>query len=113
MPVEQRGVVEMHGDNVMNDSEITLRCALAMGYSPVSDGDPPLTIAIEIEGTRCTIPYNPLQDNAQAMELVKRFRLNIDSASRGNIWRVTAPTYEHYFFNEDLNRAACECVANA
>jgi hypothetical protein len=58
-------------------------------------------------------PYNPLHDDAQAMALVKRFKLNIAQLS-GDQCQVFSPLDAGHILqadSKDLNRAVCECVA--
>ena len=93
----------------MTDQEITKLCAGAMGitlrYS--AQGEPYFS-----EGD-----YRPLQDDAQAMALVKTFYLDIYYLMPFNdgdpwSWRVRG-TIEGWEKTEgqDLNRCICECVA--
>ena len=111
----------------MTDLEITRLCAEAMD----------LTVVMQLGEWRFPRTqseyslYDPLHDDAQAMALVKRFRLSIeaspltDEAWSENQNRMTnPPSYSvsrcpgawslHYLYNcvsPDLNRAICECVA--
>ena len=59
------------------------------------------------------VRYDPLTDDAQAMALVKRFRLEIAWNPAG--WAVNTWTDleipDAYAVSDDLNRAICECVA--
>jgi len=88
----------------MTDLELTRLCAEAMGLS------------VELEtrsgAHRWRDEYNhtyaPLQDDAQAMALVKKFRLQIDPHSEQ--WNVASLT-GYASLTENLNRAICECVA--
>ena len=91
----------------MNDLEITKLCAEALLPNVWAHGE-----------------WNPLHDDAQAMALVKEFRLNI-----GEYWRSTKFSSEVVGWqveinsrpfqtlpdctakHSDLNRAICECVA--
>ena len=86
----------------MTDLLIIRRCAEAMKDESAA--------ALEFleEGHRGG--YEPLHDDAQAMALVKKFRLQILE------WRGDADWCVRYSdsnqsFNDDLNRAICECVA--
>ena len=86
----------------MTDIELTRLCAEAMGLKF----------------------YNPLHDDAQAMALVKRFSLRVERGGMSGIvgfmhtakrWRVLADTpdiYKYETWDEDMNRAIVECVAN-
>lgn len=104
----------------MTDLEITRRCVEAMGYKPTgkSASEP----AIQVEGKRHHIfAFDPLHDDAQAMELVKKLALNCrkedDDGGKRHTWLVS----EHMGYitggngaiaeRRELNRAICECVA--
>ena len=90
----------------MTDLEITKLCAEAMGYR------------LNIVGDYCYLPsdreWNPLHDDAQAMAMVKRFRLDVSGVYakwqackvRGDFSGTLAEAMA-----DDLNRAICECVA--
>ena len=88
----------------MTDLEITRLCAEAMGLGWQDDRtDGGITAQ---EGTY-NYKYDPLHDDAQAMALVKKMRLEI-STFRGE-WHVGNDM--DWAWNTDLNRAICECVA--
>ena len=95
----------------MTDLEITQLCSEAIGYRP--------GLAEEYrEGRRWrTWQYDPLHDNAQAMALVKKFRLDIESplaypSSMKDPWIVRSDDHPvQKAIAEDLNRAICECVS--
>ena len=53
--------------------------------------------------------YWPLQVDAQAMALIKRFRLNIEQLSAG--CKVFTGDMRHEADSHDLNRAIVECTA--
>ena len=99
----------------MTDHEITLLCARAMGYpirlSSLHGMTPYDPVQIGL-GTF----YDPLHDDAQAMALVKKFKIDIVSLFRhepkGHWWtaRATVSGWEKTE-DSDLNRAICECVA--
>ncbi len=59
--------------------------------------------------------YDPLHDDAQAMALVKRFKLKSSFNAYGNWWSVQAYDAEGkrtgMEADPDLNRAICKCVA--
>lgn len=88
----------------MDDLEITKLCAEAMG----------LTSWQALEGR-----YDPLHDDAQAMALVKKFRLEIRQQATGTdehpgapLWGISGCLYGwKNAEDENLNRAICECVA--
>lgn len=89
----------------MNDLEMVKLCAEAIGYESHSIYGPPINIG------QAATSYNPLHDDAQAMELVKKFGINIWSGPGS--WRVMGGTTgdEGDTWNADLNRAIVECVA--
>ena len=85
----------------MTDLEITRLCAEAMGYE-YSDGSGTICVSKAGVGN-----YDPLHDDAQAMALVKKFRLEVQDCGK---WFVS----EHQnadAFEDDLNRAICLTVA--
>ena len=57
------------------------------------------------------IRYDPLHDDAQAMALVKKMRLDIDSEWPGRDRWIVMGT-GGFASSDDLNRAICECVAD-
>lgn len=81
----------------MTDLEITKLCAEAMGY----DKTDPLGVALV---------YDPLHDDAQAMAMVKKFKLDCFENLDEEGWIVDAGDGVHTK-HIDLNRAICECVA--
>jgi hypothetical protein len=93
----------------MTDLEITKLCAEAMGIETfTSQGLIWYHVSFAV-----STPYIPLQDDAQAMALVKRFRLTI---IQGPPKPATATWHVELHsncdsWNSDLNRAICECVA--
>jgi hypothetical protein len=58
-------------------------------------------------------PYNPLRDDAQALALVKHFRMDIKNYfGESNTWVVVATIAGWDLSkNADLNRAIVECAA--
>ena len=92
----------------MTDLEITKLCAEAMGY-PTNWANPDIPLGGPHN-------YNPLHDDAQAMALVKKLGIAVyhecrytDSRVVWIAWRMGDPSTK--IVNSDLNRAACECVA--
>ena len=85
----------------MTDLEITKLCAEAMGVD-FSKGYATLMC---MECDEYGITYAPLHDDAQAMALLKRFRLDLTISAMLFNW--SRGHGEH-----DLNRAICERVAN-
>lgn len=90
----------------MDDLYLTKACAEAMGYIPMQAPSGVLTV---IDGSR-EFTYQPIHDDAQAMALVKRLGLWIQSDQ--DCWHVHAQDdTDIYHDSIDLNRAICECVA--
>lgn len=109
----------------MNDLEITLQCAKALGltiYSTYVFDDPPNS---PFPNARCVWvreyhdPFDPLHDDAQAMALMKKLSLNIgcpfdkDASPGWEVWPDRETDTEPLIaaMNPDLNRAVVECVA--
>ena len=102
----------------MTDLELTRKCAEAMDIEVVEPGpqsEPPeyWMYHDNEDGWR---EYDPLHDDAQAMALVKKFRLRLSFNIFGNWWTAKeilandgSPAQEES--DSDLNRAICECVA--
>ena len=94
----------------MTDLEIVKKCAEKMGVNLFVSGATGQLVYLDAGET---YEYDPLHDGAQAMDLVKKFRLDIDSgfdsSDDGEGWTVcgTGAVVK----NADLNRAICECVA--
>lgn len=97
----------------MTDLEMTKLCAEAMG----------LEVAEQLGGMRFmntqyeSSLYDPLANDAQAMELVKRFELNVQGPTyvippRWHVWRKGDQSFTGVANVLELNRAICECVAN-
>lgn len=96
----------------MTDLEMTKQCALAMGYRTKTD-------ARSVAGVRCrdkgkNVTWNPLQDDAQAMALVKRFKLSLNPHEKTDwceaVW--FGPNDDELRVEvEGVNRAIVECVA--
>ena len=90
----------------MTDLELIKRCAEKMGLDVIQCPD--------FEGWwfngRNDEEYNPLTDDAQAMALVKRFRLDIASGSKSaTLWAVMLGANQ--CVDHDLNRAIVRCVS--
>jgi len=99
----------------MGDLEITRLCAEAMGWPKNAVCAPE---ALILDGD--TKPYDPLHDDAQAMALVKAWKLHISPPdSQDNRWEAYTLRDEldpdsgviGHALAETLNRAICECVA--
>ena len=97
----------------MTDLEMTKFAAEAMGYKVVYPNDDKLPVCIRIRrGVKSSV-YNPLHIDAQAMALVKKFRLWIQSESQ-KFWHVHSnEDQDIYGEGTDLNRAIVECVAQS
>ena len=99
----------------MTDLEITKLCAEAMGLSvrkESKEGELPAWIVTQMPGTYLpSYDYYPLHDDAQAMALVKKLLLDISHCAPSG-WMVFSGNGDGVDkFDEDLNRAICECVA--
>jgi len=83
------------GDD-LTDLEIRRLCAQAIGF-------PAVYIATA---------YDPFHNDALAMELLKKFKLEPRFNEERRAWHVTRSyASDPYSWNADLNRAICECVA--
>ena len=104
--------------SAMNDIEITRLCAEAMGYDEYSehiDAEGRWEIYLERDAGIGTRIYWPLNDDAQAMALVKKFGLHLGREDIGD-WIVEMFSWKRGLWMEvahskNLNRAICECVA--
>lgn len=93
----------------MTDVEMTKLCAQAMGFRIVYPSQDDLDLCIEINGVGAA-RYNPIKYDWQAMELVKKFRLHVQSDPL--TWWVMEPiNLRDSGDHQDLNRAIVECVA--
>lgn len=100
----------------MTDKELNAACAVAMGYKVSWDTHiaPPAhhKDAVRVsEGKKAPKWYDPLHNDAQAMELLKQFPLDVFYPRRENgkhhvFWRVLSDVE-----SDDLNRAIVRCVA--
>lgn len=109
----------------MTDLEMTILCAEAMGLPEIqprieSDGKDHGRVGYRTKPgvSEWLGLYAPLRDDAQAMALVKKLRLNIGPIWRDSetYWAVSFPVRNgptEWFESEDLNRAIVECVATA
>ena len=90
----------------MTDLEMTKLCAEAMGYRELNDD----FLYEDEEGS--VRSYTPLVDDAQAVALVKRFRLEL-TCGRGDVWIASNRGTTDYVSGNsaDLNQAIVECVA--
>jgi hypothetical protein len=107
----------------MTDLEMTKLCAEAMGIHATETAAGDMVMRRDANGA---VYYDPVHDDAQAMALVKRFGLTIQSSAplfidhgshveRPPVWTVTGggPTINDLAWSghADLNRAIVECVA--
>lgn len=95
----------------MTDLEITRLCAEAMGLYIGADAE-----EFGFPRWQHIMRYDPLHDDAQAMALVKKFRLTITLrdyvyAPNRHEWNVAVGAGPIEAYETDLNRAICECVA--
>ena len=94
--------------------EMTKLCAEAMGLSHQSWDNGNYFIVL---GDSSYQRYDPIHDDAQAMALVKKFRLGINASNDDyQVWcqsGLITPELsgKTCTFNADLNRAIVECVA--
>ena len=89
----------------MTDIELTRLCAEAMGLTVLdnsalrlAEGEDKLVHVDRWKGTGLPFVYDPLHDDAQAMALVKKFRMevaDVDWNDEGHQWGVSyfAPDY--------------------
>lgn len=100
----------------MDDIKIVKACALAMGYTLCeSTPDTGIWITVFEDGYHHDERFDPLHDDAQAMALVRRFKLGLLCDDRDNMWLAEEwPNYEGAKCGADLdlNRAICLCVAS-
>ena len=93
----------------MTDLEMTRLCAEAMGLNMNPDDVPEDQVLLYYK-------YDPLHDDAQAMELVKKFKPEITFLEDlVKVWLPQARTknldYQQPVIARDLNRAIVECCA--
>lgn len=96
----------------MTDLEITRLCAEAMGYEDKSVG---VSVGGIMVKHHHHFIYDPLTDDAQAMALVKRFKLTPVWSEDGELVSCRYPweAGEHASgYHASILRAICECVAN-
>lgn len=95
----------------MDDSTIVRLCAEAMGRRV----DESLVRSVNYAYALSHSGYDPLRDDAQAMALVKRFRLDIlDLRGAWSVRYSNDDNAEDWCMGNDadLNRCICECVAS-
>lgn len=96
----------------MSDLEITKLCAEAMSYSTLYSNWN-VDNGLYLRDVSCHEEFwNPLHNDAQAMALVKKFRIGIAGNIEGvSIRWFTGIVDEASGESINLNRAICECVA--
>lgn len=92
----------------MTDLEMTKLCAQAMGLAFAAYPETGQVIAVKSRVEQWL--YNPLNDDAHAMALVKKFRLYIEHGTGLDRWTADNGLGVEGE-SEDLNRAIVECVA--
>ena len=100
----------------MTDLEITRLCADAMGINGLTEKRNRLVWERAREESHARLrSYEPIYNDAQAMALVKRFRLFIthDETEFWVEWAgpIGGDGKVSWRADPDLNRAICECVA--
>lgn len=93
----------------MTDLEITKLCAEAMGYTVCGSQEPSTVFYPHPNVGSVICVYEPMNNDAQAMALLKKFKLSVDDANDGGWFVVGIGGAQGA--NQDLNRAICECVA--
>ena len=97
----------------MTDLEITKLCAEAMGLDRLAELRPGIFTGkrerFDAREGEYRILYDPLLNDAQAMSLVKRLRLQV--LNFPNHWAVGKEQMHAFQDDKDLNRAICLCVA--
>ena len=101
----------------MTDLEMTKLCAEAMGYVPIKStlqkkGETEAKYWKRKDGTEMMMSiYRPLHDDAQAMALVKRFKLDIHWQIAGAVYVCFENRPASIDGSGNLNRAIVQCVA--
>ena len=97
----------------MTDLEITKLCAEAMRYTIAKEFTELVPLAVRDGRESGAFSYNPLHDDAQAMALVKKFRLFTSFETLGGGFWIVGDVNNDDTQTQcaDLNRAICECVA--
>lgn len=101
-----------------NDLEMTRLCAEAMGWKVKG----PATQWVSWKSHKCAVCasndkggdhiWDPLHDDAQAMALVKKFKLTIGFDIVSNQWTAISEHGQAYDGDScSINRAIVECVA--
>ena len=103
----------MSENSKMTDLEITRLCAQAMGYmyDHEREGGPsnPASVFITGRPSGSGYTYYPLDNDGQALALVKKHNLQLLRVGGG--WVCLPEGKREGVGRHDLNRAICECVA--
>jgi hypothetical protein len=94
----------------MTDLEMTLVCAAAMGWKIAANSgwdEHQGLFGWDEHGSAGL--FHPLNDDTQAMSLIKKFRLVVDGGN--SMWCVHGDVVGSGVINDSLNRAVMECVA--
>jgi len=97
----------------MTDLEITALCADSIEIAVFERED--FSGRFEIRHTNGTSTiYDPLHDDSQAMELMKKHHVLVQPfsyAPNDEYWRAFADYQKYFGSGTTANRAICECVA--
>lgn len=96
----------------MTDLELIKKCADRMGYNCYTKTYPATEFLQSYQNIEFPTgqEYNPLYDDAQAMELVKKVELDI--LKHEDKWQVgKSYTFDKPEIDSNLNLAICQCVA--
>lgn len=96
----------------MTDLELIKKCADRMGIKVLLNTHPHEHWRFR-SPSGWTIEYDPLTNDAQALNMVKKFDLNILKLSDGRVKVFVIPDGGEVCksVSQDLNSAICECVA--
>lgn len=103
----------------MTDLLVTCLCAEAMGWKVRQDNSgrwrayelDNKTVVYGIGDNWIASVWNPLQNDAQAMSLIKRLGLHIIREGAWRTWHVCESPEGAQARHAELNRAVCECAA--
>lgn len=97
----------------MLDKEMIRYCAIAMGYRLSTGPDDNIYVEeYQLPGIPLSGLYNPIEDDDDAMELVKTFGLSLDAPipNKNDKWFVMGAD-GRTTFSKNLNRAIVEYIA--
>lgn len=96
----------------MTDLELTRLCAEAMfPNAPIHILTDDGLSSVVVSSLDWGGLYDPLHDDAQAMALLKRFHLMVDTRELNPEWNVWSVDENGQSVGSDLNRCIVECVA--